>query len=53
MDETTTVDAAVGRAWCGEFAWTFLTRLTEIGSRLGGHLGERRAAALIADALGR
>jgi Zn-dependent M28 family amino/carboxypeptidase len=49
MDEA--VDELIGRTWRDEFPWTFLTRLTEIGPRLGGSNGERRAAELVADAL--
>lgn len=47
------VDAHVGRAWRDDFPWKLLTALTEIGSRLGGSDGERRAADLVADAFER
>ncbi|WP_254535730.1 M28 family metallopeptidase [Halomarina litorea] len=47
MDDT---DRALGRAWHDDTAWEFLTRLTEIEDRLGGHPGERRAADLVAEA---
>jgi Zn-dependent M28 family amino/carboxypeptidase len=44
------VDALVGRAWRDTFSWEFLTALTEIGDRLGGGPGERRAADLLIEA---
>ena len=44
------VDRALGRAWYDDTAWTFLTRLTELDDRLGGHPGERRAAELVFEA---
>jgi Zn-dependent M28 family amino/carboxypeptidase len=47
MDET---DRVLGRAWHDPFAWDFLTRLTEVGNRMGGHPGERRAAEMTAEA---
>jgi len=47
------VDAHVGRAWRDDFSWELLTALTEIGSRLAGSPGERRAADLVADAFDR
>ncbi|WP_327053209.1 M28 family metallopeptidase [Halomicrococcus gelatinilyticus] len=40
---------ALGRLWQDDYPWTFLTRLTEIENRLGGHPGERRAADLVAE----
>jgi len=47
----TSIDAVVGRAWCDDFPWDFLTALTEIGDRSGGGPGERRAADLLVEAL--
>ncbi len=44
------IHRALGRAWHDDAAWTFLTRLTELGDRLGGHPGERRAADLVHEA---
>ena len=44
------VERAIGRAWTDDYPWAFLTRLTEIGERMGGHPGERRAADLVAEA---
>jgi Zn-dependent M28 family amino/carboxypeptidase len=41
---------ALGRAWHDDAAWSFLTRLTELDDRLGGHPGERRAADLVHEA---
>ncbi|UPV75332.1 M28 family metallopeptidase [Halorussus limi] len=41
--------AALGEAWCDDYPWAFLTRLTEIGDRMGGSPGERRAADLVAE----
>ncbi|MWG33694.1 M28 family metallopeptidase [Halomarina oriensis] len=49
MDDDTA--AALGRAWRDDFPWQFLTRLTELGDRMGGSPGERRAAELVSDAL--
>jgi len=43
-------DEAIGRAWHDPFAWEFLTDLTEIGNRMGGHPGERRAAEVTGEA---
>ena len=40
---------ALGAMWQDDYPWTFLTRLTEIENRLGGHPGERRAADLVAE----
>lgn len=45
------VERAIGRTWHDEYPWEFLTRLTEIENRLGGHPGERRGADLVAEAL--
>ena len=50
MDGATDVECALGRAWHDDASWEFLTRLTEIGDRMGGHPGERRAAGLVAEA---
>ncbi|WP_415379967.1 M28 family peptidase [Halosimplex sp. TS25] len=44
--------AALGRAWLADDSWDLLTRLTELDDRLGGHPGDRRAAELVAGALG-
>jgi Zn-dependent M28 family amino/carboxypeptidase len=41
--------AALGEAWRDDYPWEFLTELTEIGDRMGGHPGERRAAELVAE----
>ena len=49
MDED--VDRLLGHAWRDGPAWEVLTHLTELGDRLGGHPGERRAADHMADAL--
>ena len=46
-------DRALGRAWRDDYPWKFLTRLCEIDDRLGGHPGEREAAALVAAGLER
>jgi len=43
-------ERALGRAWQGGPAAAFHTRLTELGPRLGGSPGERRAADLVVDA---
>ncbi|MFC5972237.1 M28 family peptidase [Halomarina salina] len=48
MDDDT--DAALGRAWRDDYPWTFLTRLTELGDRMGGSPGERKAADLVSEA---
>ncbi|MFC4550312.1 MULTISPECIES: M28 family metallopeptidase [Halorussus] len=45
----TDVDRALGAAWIDDYPWEFITRLTEIGDRMGGHPGERRAAELVAE----
>jgi Zn-dependent M28 family amino/carboxypeptidase len=47
MDRETA--AALGEAWRDDYPWEFLTRLTEIENRMGGHPGERRAAELVAE----
>jgi Zn-dependent M28 family amino/carboxypeptidase len=41
--------AALGEAWRDDYPWEFLTALTEIGDRMGGHPGEGRAAELVAE----
>ncbi|NEU55599.1 M28 family metallopeptidase [Halorussus sp. MSC15.2] len=41
--------AAVGEAWTDDYPWGFVTRLTEIGDRMAGSPGERRAAELVAE----
>ncbi|WP_433626593.1 M28 family peptidase [Halomicrococcus sp. NG-SE-24] len=41
--------AALGAMWRDDYPWTFLTQLTEIENRLGGHPGEREAANLVAE----
>ena len=43
-------DAALGRAWQDEAPHALLTRLAELPERMGGHPGEARAAALVAEA---
>jgi len=43
------IDRVLGEAWRNDYPWEFLTRLTEIGNRMGGHPGERRAADLVAE----
>ncbi|WP_132058959.1 M28 family metallopeptidase [Halorussus amylolyticus] len=43
------IDAVLGGAWTDDYPWEFITRLTEIESRMGGHPGERRAADLVAE----
>ncbi len=45
----TNVDSALGEAWRDDYPWKFITRLTEIGDRMGGSPGERRAADLVAE----
>ena len=47
------IAAALGEAWCDDYPWTFITELTEIGDRMGGHPGERRAAELVAEGFDR
>jgi Zn-dependent M28 family amino/carboxypeptidase len=41
----------MGRAATDAFPGRFLERLTDVGNRMGGHPGERRAAELVASAL--
>jgi Zn-dependent M28 family amino/carboxypeptidase len=47
MDRETA--AALGEAWRDDYPWEFITKLTEIENRMGGHPGERRAAELVAE----
>ena len=47
MDDDTA--AAIGRTWRDDYPWAFLTRLTELGDRMGGHPGERKAADLVCE----
>ncbi|WP_276279729.1 M28 family metallopeptidase [Halorussus caseinilyticus] len=47
MDSETA--AALAAAWTDDYPWEFLTRLTEIGDRMGGSPGERRAAELVVE----
>jgi Zn-dependent M28 family amino/carboxypeptidase len=47
MDRETV--AALGEAWRDDYPWEFLTKLTEVENRMGGHPGERRAAELVAE----
>lgn len=49
-DDAAHVARTLGRAWRDDYSWRFLTQLTEIGNRMGGHPGEREAAALTASA---
>lgn len=42
--------AALGRTWIDPSPWTFLSELTAIGNRMAGSPGEKRAAAVVADA---
>jgi len=42
---------ALGSGWTDREAGAFLTRLTEIENRMGGHPGEHRAAELVAETL--
>lgn len=49
MDER--AHRAIGRVWLSDRPGEFLTRLTEVGNRMGGHPGERRAATLVGEAL--
>src|SRR6056297_1561083 len=42
-------DSVLGEMWRDDYPWEFLTRLTELGDRMGGHPGERRAANLVAE----
>lgn len=43
------LDGALGATWRDDRPWNFLTQLTEIGNRLAGSPGERRAAELVAE----
>ncbi len=45
-DET---QVALAEMWRDDYPWTFLSKLTELESRMGGHPGERRAAELVAE----
>jgi Zn-dependent M28 family amino/carboxypeptidase len=40
---------ALGEMWRDDYPWTFLTKLTELENRMGGHPGERRAAELVVE----
>ncbi|GAB3668016.1 M28 family peptidase [Halopiger thermotolerans] len=42
-----TLERALGRAWIDDRAWELLTRLTELPHRMGGSVGERRAAEIV------
>jgi len=44
-------DAALGRAWQADAPMDLLEELAALPERMGGHPGEARAAALVADAL--
>ncbi|MGQ3330575.1 M28 family peptidase [Halorubrum sp. FL23] len=44
---------ALGRTWTDDGPRRFLTNLTALGSRMAGSEGERRAAAIVADAFAR
>jgi len=50
LDVDDSTAAALGRAWFDDRPWTLLSRLAELDNRMGGHPGDRRAAALVADA---
>lgn len=50
---TDEMDRALGEMWQDEYPWTFLTTLTELEDRMGGHSGERRAAELVVEAFDR
>ncbi|WP_435176625.1 M28 family peptidase [Halorussus sp. AFM4] len=43
------LDRVLGAAWTDDYPWEFITRLTEIDSRMAGSPGERRAADLVAE----
>ncbi|WP_458187438.1 M28 family peptidase [Haladaptatus sp. NG-WS-4] len=43
---TDAVREALSEMWRDDYPWTFLTKLTELENRMGGHPGERRAAEL-------
>lgn len=42
----------LGQAWADPLPWDVLTQMSEFEDRLGGHPGEQRAAALVAETLG-
>ncbi|MCO8242933.1 MULTISPECIES: M28 family metallopeptidase [unclassified Haladaptatus] len=44
---------ALGEMWQDDYPWTFLTKLTELENRMGGHPGEERAAELVVEAFER
>ncbi len=46
---TDDVHRTLGEMWKDDYPWTFLTSLTELENRMGGHPGERRAAELVAE----
>ncbi len=50
---TDEVASALGEMWQDDYPWTFLTKLTELENRMGGHPGERRAAELVVEAFER
>ncbi|USZ67176.1 M28 family metallopeptidase [Halorussus salilacus] len=43
------IDRLLGETWRDDYPWEFITRLTEIENRMGGHPGERRAADLVVE----
>ncbi len=47
---TDEVASALGEMWQDDYPWTFLTKLTELENRMGGHPGEQRAAELVVEA---
>lgn len=49
-ERRTELAPALGRTWTDTEPWRFLTDLTAIGSRMAGSDGERRAAAIVAEA---
>ncbi|WP_438267045.1 M28 family peptidase [Haladaptatus salinisoli] len=49
VNMTDAVNGALGELWRDDYPWKFLTKLTELEDRMGGHPGERRAAELVAD----
>ncbi|WP_435155392.1 M28 family peptidase [Haladaptatus sp. DFWS20] len=38
---------ALAEMWQDDYPWAFLTKITELENRMGGHPGERRAAELV------
>ncbi|AGB38237.1 M28 family metallopeptidase [Natronococcus occultus] len=50
-DRDPTLERALGRAWADDRPWELLTRLTALPHRMGGSPSERRAAAIVGDAL--